>query len=234
MKHINLNRPPVHQNYYDNLASLVAQSAKDIFREFDRIKPKPRIIDIGCGRGEIMKSLAENGFRAIGVDLRIECASISKEFGKVIVADLMTLDSIFPENSFDLAICSHVLEHIENSKQAVEIIKKISAKWLMIIVPNLTRLPNFFLRRPRYINEGHLHGWDSHHLKTLLELNCHLKIVRWVQDGIYLTPLHQGIWIHSKILDFIEYKFLPLLAPQMANSLIAVCEKHKKSLHGPK
>jgi SAM-dependent methyltransferase len=224
IKHIKLNRRPSDQLYYENLARIVARYVSDLFAKCTSSKTKPRIVDIGCGTGEIMASIAEHGLEVTGIDVQVECASKSKSHGKVIVADLMTLDSTFPEGSFDLVICSHVLEHMQNPKKAVEILQRITSRWIIVVVPNLTRLANFMLRKPRYINEDHLQGWNSHHLKTFLELNCCLRIVDWITDGVYLGPLHKSFLLKSKVLNFLEYKVLPLLIPQMTNSLIVLCE----------
>jgi hypothetical protein len=67
-------------------------------------------------------------------------------------------------------------------------------------------------------------GWDCHHLKTFLEVQCNLKIIEWVQDGITLPPLRNKLFYNSKLLYFLEYKLLPLIMPQQGNSLIVLCK----------
>ena len=125
---------------------------------------------------------------------------------------------------FDLVVCSHVLEHMENPKAAIDVLQRVSAKWILIAVPNLARLANFMIREARLVNKGHMVGWDCHHLRTFLEVQCGLNIVEWIQDGVTLPPLRNKFIYDSKLLYFVEYKLLPLLMPQQGNSLIVLCE----------
>lgn len=183
------------------------------------------ILDVGCGKGEIMNALNREGFNPIGVDVNPACAESARTFGSTFVADIMTLDKLFSEKPFDVVICSHVLEHVENPKRAVGILKSISAKYLVIAVPNLFRIANFAIRKPRYVNEGHMHGWDAPHFKTFLELHCGLTIMRWIPDGVFISPLHAIFGLNSRLLDALEYKMLPKVVPQMQNALVVICEK---------
>jgi len=225
IKHIKLTRLAWDQLYYDDLSHIIANLVNSLFDKDRLHKDTIRILDVACGTGEVMKSLSSYGFNPIGIDIQFGCALRAKKFGRVVVADLLTLDSIFPKDHFDIVISSHVLEHLENPKIAVNAIKKIFSKWLIVVVPNLSRLANIAIRRPRYINREHFHGWDCHHLKTFLEVHCQLEIVRWVRDGIILTPLRKTLLFKSKLLYFLEYKLLPVLMPQATNSLIVLCRK---------
>lgn len=71
-----------------------------------------RIIDIGCARGGMMDALKRAGFTNLtGLDPSKECANEAADRGhKIVVAKLG--DPI--GRTFDLAILSHVLEHVED------------------------------------------------------------------------------------------------------------------------
>ena len=225
-KHNILTMPPWDLEYYHKMWDAMAELANyALTLEGNYTNKKKLALDLGCGQGDLMSSLSRVGFQAIGVDFEWRCALDSKKRGIVVLGDIMMADSFIRPESFDVVLSSHVLEHIENPKAAVQIMKKISRRWLVIAVPNLTRLVNWFLRKPRYINPGHLHGWDAHHLKTFLEVNCGLKIVRWKQDVVLLTYLRRSFIRKARPFRFLEESLLPFIIPQGANSLIVLCEK---------
>lgn len=225
IEHIKLIRPKSDQIYYERLGNVISGEVDILLSRFNSSKKDFKILDVGSGTGEILKGLSENGYRPMGVDKQEECVLRSKKYGETIVADLMNLETIFSDNMFDCVICSNVLEHLDNPKEGVRILKTISAKWLILIVPNLARLANFFVRKPRYINHGHIMGWDQHHFKTFLEISCDLKIIKWVKDIVALTPLRKTFLLDTMALNLIEYNLLPTIIPHLMDSLIVVCEK---------
>ena len=224
LKHINLARPRWDQLYYENLAVSLSKLVAYALGQDGPGDRSPRVLDIGCGRGELLRHLAGQGYRAMGVDLEPACAIMSREYAPVIVADFLTLDRVFAPSTFDVVISSNTLEHVENPRRAIHIMKHLSRRWIIIVVPNLVRLMTWFLRRPRYVNSGHLQGWDIHHLKTLLEKNCGLRIVRWWPDPVTLPPLRRTFLLDTPPLRFLENQLLPAIAPHLANALVVLCE----------
>lgn len=222
--HIKEVRPPWDQNYYyqlsKNISTVLANTCID--KEIDMRFCK--VLDAGCGAGETMQALTEKSFSPTGVDINEECTKKSSKYGEVFVSELMDLKNIFCENEFDFVVCSHVLEHMENPKAAIETLKFVSSKYILIAVPNLARLANFMVRSPRIVNKGHMAGWDCHHLRTFLEIQCGLKIVRWAQDGVTLPPFRNRFFYKTSWLNFLEYNLLPKIMPMQANSLIVLCE----------
>jgi len=223
-EHIKESRPPWDQMYYESMSQTIADVVAQLCCDNGKEPGQYRVLDVGCGTGEVMYALNRLGFKPFGVDINLDCAKKSSEHGSVVVSELMKLNRIFPEDEFDVVICSHVLEHMDNPGAAVAVLRHISAKYLIIAVPNLARLANFGVRQPRLVNRGHRMGWDCHHLRTFLEIRCDLKIVGWLKDGVTLPPLRNKYLYQTKLLKFIEYGLLPKIVPQQVSSLIVLCE----------
>jgi len=70
-------------------------------------------LDLGCGRGEWLELVAENGFIAEGVDLDDEMLSSCRELGlKVHTGDALAFLRDMPDSSYAVITGFHVVEHI--------------------------------------------------------------------------------------------------------------------------
>ncbi len=73
------------------------------------------VLDVGCGRGEFLDLLRENGITARGVDLNDEMAAVSRERGLDATAG-DALDAILqaqPDGSLGGLFAAQVVEHLE-------------------------------------------------------------------------------------------------------------------------
>jgi len=78
-----------------------------------KIHPKPQALDLGCGRGEFLGLLQEEGFSATGVDLDKGMLSACEETKiKVIRSDALEYIKKLPEESISLVSAIHFVEHI--------------------------------------------------------------------------------------------------------------------------
>ncbi|OJU75674.1 MAG: hypothetical protein BGO09_12175 [Bacteroidetes bacterium 47-18] len=89
------------------------------------------VIDIGCGRGYFLEQLVKKGARNIwGCDLFDAVPVPGTQYQKGNIENLP-----FPDNSFDVVICSHILEHVKDFDKAVSEIKRIARKKVIVTVP---------------------------------------------------------------------------------------------------
>jgi ubiquinone/menaquinone biosynthesis C-methylase UbiE len=77
-----------------------------------------KILDVGCAESYIKKYISDY----TGID--IEEVNLEKE--KI----------PFSDNTFDLVLCSHVLEHIENIDIVFKELLRVSKKYVLILLPN--------------------------------------------------------------------------------------------------
>lgn len=72
-----------------------------------------RILDLGCGRGELLKLLSDRGAQVQGVDLDPEALAAAREKGlDVVQGDLFDFLANQPDGSYDGIVCAHVVEHV--------------------------------------------------------------------------------------------------------------------------
>jgi len=71
------------------------------------------VLDIGCGRGEFLELMRNNGVPARGIDLSRESVELCRQKGlQAEVADLFAYLAELPEASFDGIFSSQVVEHL--------------------------------------------------------------------------------------------------------------------------
>ncbi len=106
---------------------------------FTAKKQVDSILDVGCGEGFTLHRLK---MRGIGSKLEgIEYSKAAIELGKKTYPDIkITEGSIYElpyeDNTFDLVLCTEVLEHLEDPEKALKELVRVSKKYLVISVPN--------------------------------------------------------------------------------------------------
>ena len=86
------------------------------------------VLDIGCGRGELLRVLRDSGIAAHGIDLNDDCLEMCRAQGlDVEKADLFTYLDQMPDSTLGGAICSQVVEHLR-PEQLPELVRLLHAK----------------------------------------------------------------------------------------------------------
>jgi SAM-dependent methyltransferase len=74
------------------------------------------VLDIGCGRGELLSVFKTSGIRARGIDTNSDMAAIARERGlEATHADALGYVASLPEGSLGGVIATQVVEHLEPS-----------------------------------------------------------------------------------------------------------------------
>ena len=81
----------------------------EIIRDWIAPAPGERILDVGCGKGHLVKALSELGVDAVGIDLNPNAAEVA------VVPRVRTMSAInleFEDGTFDAVVSFHAIEHI--------------------------------------------------------------------------------------------------------------------------
>ena len=224
-----------NSNYYPRYNQSWINATLRLIKTFvnpSKLLKKPKVLDIGCGRGEILRDLSKSGYDCFGVDFDEECVKMSSAYAKVIHSDVTAMDEIFENDFFDIVVMVHILEHTINPSEVIEKAKSITNKFIVIAVPNLSSSSTFWhgvrMREPTFVNRGHRFGWDSCHFKTFLEEICRLKIIKWMPDRVIIPSRLALPFQGTRILENLELRILPRYFPLLSNSLIVLCEKARR------
>jgi 2-polyprenyl-3-methyl-5-hydroxy-6-metoxy-1,4-benzoquinol methylase len=135
------------------------------------------ILDAGCGEGFTINKLIRNGIgnRIEGIEFSKEAISIGKKlFPNLNIKQGSVYELPFKDKSFDLIICTEVLEHLEEPAKAIKEMLRVTKRYLALSVPNepFFMLCNFLRGKnlSRLGNDiGHINHWSSSSFKILLE-----------------------------------------------------------------
>lgn len=127
-----------------------------VLRSIEQLGARPgRLLDIGAGRGEMLKAATARGWKAVGLEPASEFARFAREYSGAEVIEAKLEDRPFEENSFDVVTLGAVLEHVFNP---VEILREINrvlrpGGMLWLDIPNeagaFYRLGNLYQRMHR-------------------------------------------------------------------------------------
>src|SRR4051794_17502753 len=96
-----------------------------IVREFRRLLPVTgKVLDVGCGRGQLGAAVRELGWEVWGVENSGEaCAAARERLTGLVETDLNDTDAVrrsLGERAFDALIFSDVLEHVYDPRTVLE------------------------------------------------------------------------------------------------------------------
>ncbi len=158
----------------NRLTDLNVASLKHILSGIDNTATS--LIDIGCGNNYLLKKIKERYpvLKLFGADVKEIENSIEYDFSKANIESLP-----FDDNSFDIVTCTHTLEHILNPEKAVQELKRITGKQLIVVVPCQRY---FFYTLDEHVNFFHY----REKLTSLIDIKnytCEKKWGDWVYIG---------------------------------------------------
>ncbi|HET8541547.1 MAG TPA: class I SAM-dependent methyltransferase [Anaeromyxobacter sp.] len=107
------------------------------------LRESARVLDVGCGTGEISSRLAAALPRAtvVGVDVLEGSVALARERHAALAPRLSFAEGdayalAFPDASFDLVVCRHVLQAIPHAERAVAEMRRVARPggWLHLLL----------------------------------------------------------------------------------------------------
>jgi 2-polyprenyl-3-methyl-5-hydroxy-6-metoxy-1,4-benzoquinol methylase len=139
----------IRQPFYENVAivgSAVANHRSQIALAFARNLKVHRVLDIGCGDGQVSAELARvTAANVVCVDVSATAVQACTSRGlEAHVVDIGTVPLPFSDSSFDLVFMTEVVEHLVRPDRALEEVRRVLTKGGLLILstPNLACLPN--------------------------------------------------------------------------------------------
>jgi ubiquinone/menaquinone biosynthesis C-methylase UbiE len=165
-------------SYYENEAEEVPifGSLREISLAENIIRglPKPfhNLIDIGCGEGYLLYRIQEKYPEKLlyGLDISNGRIATTKNYvptSRLLRGDVLSLP--FPDKSFDIVVCSELLEHMVEYKKVVDELIRISKRTIIITVPNELKLLSLMCPKcqTKHYLDGHVNFFTQQKLMDI-------------------------------------------------------------------
>jgi SAM-dependent methyltransferase len=155
--------------------------------------PHATILEIGCGDGAILQRLAQIGFGSQFTGLEISSSAVRKVQGKQIPnCEVHLFDGYelpFSGKQFDLAVLSHVLEHVEYPRRLIHNAAHVAGNvFIEVPLEDNRRMPRDFI----FDRVGHINFFNPRTIRALVQ-SCGMTVM-----GEYLCHSSRPVYIFRK------------------------------------
>lgn len=184
--------------------------------------PQPgRVLDIGCGRGELLEVFVQRGWEAIGIEPNKEYASVARSRGISVVEDMLTEQVVEQVGTFDAVLLAHVLEHLVHPEKMVGMIRRLLAPGgifycevpndfnaLQEVAVSVHDLRPWWIALPDHLNYFSIESLSAfitgQGFEVVLETTDFPVEIFLVWGDIYVDNPEVGTWMHDKRCRFEE------------------------------
>lgn len=160
------------------------------------------MLEIGCGVGDFLHEMEQNGWNCTGIEPSKEAKTIAKTRVKANILNPEELARLKDE-SFDLITMWHVLEHVDNLKEEVMHLQRLLKKGgrLVLALPNFKSADAEYYREywaaydvPRHLNHFCRKSINNIFKNTRLKLK---KTDKLIWDAYYISYMSEKYKNHS-------------------------------------
>lgn len=180
-----------------------------------------RVLDIGCGRGLLLKQFQKRGWEVQGTELDAKAAAFGRDVLGLPIRTGPLEEMAFQDEQFDAVVMWHVLEHVPDFQNILAEIARILKPGgvFLVAVPNfgswearLTKDAWFHLDVPRHLN----HFTKPVLLKALVEAGLSAKQISFIAPEYDLFSFVQSVLSrigirHNLLYDFLRSRSAKLL-----------------------
>lgn len=192
-----------HNNFYNHFAKeettglgrkFVSMFRKKAIGEIYKVKENTgslKILDIGPGRGDWIEDLEKDHHLVFGYEYaKSLCLFLREKEKKVVNGNALILP--FPDQSFDLIVCIHFIEHLSSYKEVITFLSechrilKSNNGVICIVCPNFLRFKELFYD----VDNSHHYPTTPGRLRQLMEdVNFRIK-----RQTLYHGPFSSKIF----------------------------------------
>lgn len=175
---------------------------KKFLKLYKTISPKTSVLDIGCGRGELLNELQKRGCDCWGVDFNESVIDVAKNYFNLKNVFVANINNFFDNNTinfpkFDIITSFEVIEHLDDPSFFIKgIVKMLEPNGLIIVsAPSRERL---------FVDS---YDWDfpPHHLSRW---NEKAFVNFFHKNGLKIISIHYtDSFFHLKELFFKKTQF---------------------------
>ncbi len=172
-------------------------------------QPRGRMLDLGCGSGELLGRMCSLGWQAEGLDFDSAAVEVARHKGlRVRMGSLH--EQKFPDATFDAVVLSHVIEHLHQPLQLLKEVRRIlkPGRRLVIATPNARSLGHRLLgsRWPFLDPPRHLQIFTPHALSTLAFAAGfdEVRVVTEVRTAAAMLPRIDGSRTLGRLVEYGE------------------------------
>jgi len=194
---------PLEKERVDNIIKLIP---KDVVS----------VLDAGCGSGVVVNNLPEKFRKVVGIDFSEESLKYVKT--EKVLGTIAHLP--FDNKSFDLIICSEVLEHLKDLDYflAIKELERVAKKYIILTFPNNENLKRSSVICP-HCNQWfhpyyHVRKFDSKEIKKIFVGFSLQKYQKIGKGQIYIPDFLVPLLFRIRKPDFLKTSICPFCGYQ--------------------